>query len=214
MPGWLTTLSIVQSIMMVIPVVAFSINIGSTLKGRMHLARYSPTLRFMMFGGLMYFASSVQGSLEALRNVNQITHFTHFTVAHAHLGAYAFVTMVLFGAIYFMMPRVLNWEWPYPRLITLHFWLSVVGISIYFTGLSIGGWLQGLAMLDEARPFMDSVTVTLPYLKWRSVGGSLMVLAHIVFVGHFLAMALRFGPTRTGAALFLQNNKKELSYGQ
>jgi cytochrome c oxidase cbb3-type subunit 1 len=109
---------------------------------------------------------------------------------------------------------VLNWEWPYPRLITLHFWLSVVGISIYFIGLSIGGWLQGVAMLDAARPFMDSVTLTVPYLKWRSVGGSLMVLAHIVFVGHFLAMALRFGPTRTGAALFLQNNKKELSYGQ
>ena len=86
--------------------------------------------------------------------------------------------------------------------------------SIYFVGLSIGGWLQGVAMLDGARPFMDSVTLTLPYLKWRSVGGSLMVLAHIVFVGHFLAMALRFGPTRTGAALFLQNNKKELSYGQ
>lgn len=213
-PGWLTTLSIVQSVMMVIPVVAFSINMGGTLKGRMHLARYSPTLRFMMFGGLMYFASSLQGSLEALRSVNQVAHFTHFTVAHAHLGAYAFVTMVLFGAIYFMMPRVLNWEWPYRKLITLHFWLSAIGIAIYFIGLTIGGWLQGVAMLDAARPFMDSVTLTLPYLKWRTAGGSLMVLGHIVFVGHFLAMALRFGPTRTGAALFWQNNKRELAHGQ
>jgi cytochrome c oxidase cbb3-type subunit 1 len=190
---------------MIIPVVAFSINMAATMKGRMHLARYSPTLRFMMFGGAMYFASSVQGSLEALRSVNQITHFTHFTVAHAHLGAYAFVTMVLFGAIYFMMPRVLNWEWPYPKLITLHFWLASIGVTIYFVGLSIGGWLQGIAMLDPARPFMDSVAVTLPYLKWRSVGGSLMVLSHVVFVGHFLAMALRFGPHRAGAALFWQN---------
>jgi cytochrome c oxidase cbb3-type subunit 1 len=201
-PGWLITLSIVQSVMMVIPVIAFSINMGATLRGRMHLARYSPTLRFMMFGGLMYLASSLQGSLEALRSVNQITHFTHFTVAHAHLGAYAFVTMVLFGAIYFMMPRVLNWEWPYPKLITLHFWLAAVGAMIYFIGLTIGGWLQGVAMLDAARPFMASVEVTLPYLQWRSVGGSLMVLSHLVFVGHFLAMVLRFGPLRTGAALF------------
>lgn len=37
--------------------------------------------------------------------------------------------------------------------------------------LSWGGWLQGLAMLDAARPFMDSVTLTIPYLKWRSIGG-------------------------------------------
>ena len=217
-PGWLVTLSIVQSIMMVIPVIAFTINMAVTMKGRMHLARYSPTLRFMMFGGAMYFASSVQGSLEALRSVNQITHFTHFTVAHAHLGAYAFVTMVLFGAIYFMMPRVLNWEWPYPKLITLHFWLAAIGISVYFVGLTIGGWLQGVAMLDPARPFMESMALTLPYLKWRSVGGSLMVLSHLVFVGHFLAMALRFGPTRAGAALFWQNRllskELELAHGK
>jgi cytochrome c oxidase cbb3-type subunit 1 len=69
-------------------------------------------------------------------------------------------------------------------------------------------------MLDPAQPFMVSVTLTLPYLQWRSVGGALMVLAHLVFVGHFLAMALRFGPTRTGAALFSQNNQEELAHGQ
>ena len=203
-PGWLTTLSIVQSVMMVIPVIAFAVNMRGTLKGQMHLAKYSPTLRFMMFGGLMYFASSVQGSLESLRSINAVTHFTHFTVAHAHLGMYAFVTMVFFGAIYFMMPRVLNWEWPYPKLITLHFWLAVLGVGVYFVGLSIGGWLQGLAMLDASQSFEQSVTVTLPWLQSRSIGGILMSLGHIVFVGHFLMMALRFGPQRTGAALFWQ----------
>ena len=213
-PGWLTTLSIVQSLMMVIPVIAFSINMGGTLKGRMHLARYSPTLRFMMFGGLMYMASSLQGSLEAPRSVNQVTHFTHFTVAHAHLGAYGFVTMVLFGAIYFMMPRVLNWEWPYPKLITLQFWLAAIGILIYFIGLSIGGWLQGEAMLDAKRPFMDSVNLMAPYLVSRTVGGSLMLLSHVIFVGHFLAMALRFGPTRAGAALFWQQGQQEPAHGK
>ncbi|HEY9397421.1 MAG TPA: cbb3-type cytochrome c oxidase subunit I [Burkholderiales bacterium] len=204
-PGWLITLSIVQSVMMVIPVIAFTINQGGTLWGRMYLARYSPTLRFMMLGGLMYMASSLQGSLEALRSVNDVTHFTHFTVAHAHLGVYAFVSLVLFGSIYFMLPRVLSWEWPYPKLITLHFWLVTIGIAIYFVFLTIGGWLQGTAMLDATRPFLDSVRVTLPYLEGRSIGGALMTLGHIVFVGHFFAMALRFGPRRTGAALFWQS---------
>ena len=213
-PGWLTTLSIVQSMMMIIPVVAFTINMAGTMRGRMHLALHSPTLRFMMFGGFMYMLSSLQGSFEALRSINRVAHFTHFTVAHAHLGAYAFVTMVLFGAIYFMMPRVLNWEWPFPRLISLQFWLAAIGIGIYFVGLSIGGWLQGVAMLDASRPFMESVAVTLPYLQWRSVGGSLMVLSHVIFVGHFLAMVLRFGPLRTGAALFWQQNTPELSHGK
>src|SRR3546814_10759925 len=100
----------------------------------------------------------------------------------------AFVSMVLFGAIYFMMPRVLEWEWPYPWLIQLPFWLVGVGILIYVIGLSIGGWLQGLAMLDASRNFNESIMVTLPWLKSRSIGGALMTLGHLVFVGHFFAM--------------------------
>jgi cytochrome c oxidase cbb3-type subunit 1 len=41
-----------------------------------------------------------------------------------------------------------------------------------------------------------------------------MVLSHLVFVGHFMAMALRFGPTRTGAALFAPSRELEAAYGK
>jgi cytochrome c oxidase cbb3-type subunit I len=200
-PGWLITLSIVQSMMMLVPVIAFSVNLHQTLKGYFRTLLYSPTLRFVTLGGMMYTLSSVQGSFEALRNINAVTHFTHFTVAHAHLGLYAFVTMVFFGGIYFVMPRVMQREWPYPRLITLHFWLVAIGAGIYVLFLSIGGWLQGKAMLDATKPFMDSVSVTLPYLKARSLGGALMTLGHLVFATHFVLMALGLGPTRDRPAL-------------
>src|SRR5690606_12421179 len=96
----------------------------------------------------------------------------------------------------FVMPRITAREWPWPRLIALHFWLVAGGFALYFVSLSIGGWLQGLAMLDAARPFMDSVAATLPYLKGRSVGGALMVLGHLVFAAHFVALALGLGPQR------------------
>ncbi|MGB9989423.1 cbb3-type cytochrome c oxidase subunit I [Massilia sp. SM-13] len=200
-PGWLITLSIVQSVMMVVPVISFSINQHLTMRGYFSKLFYSPTLRFIVLGGMMYTLSSIQGSLEALRSVNVVAHFTHFTVAHAHLGLYGFFSMVMFGAVYFVMPRVMAWEWPYPSLIAAHFWLVVLGFSIYFIGLTIGGWLQGLYMLDAAKPFMESVRVTLPWLQSRSVGGAIMALGHVLFAGHFIAMALRHGPRRVGAAL-------------
>jgi len=200
-PEWMITLSIVQSMMMIIPVAAFTVNQYQTLQGRLAALRYSPTLRFVGVGGLMYTASSVQGSFEALRSMNAVTHFTHYTVGHAHLGLYGFVSFVFFGAIYFTMPRVTGREWPYPRLIAAHFWLALCGIAIYFTSLTVGGWLQGEAMLDAARPFMESVAVTLPYLKARSVGGALMVAGHVAFAVHFVAMALGFGPHRDRPAL-------------
>ena len=187
--------------MMLIPVFAVAVNQHMTVAGNFRALLYSPTLRFIVLGAVMYTAASVQGSLEALRSVNTVTHFTHYTVAHAHLGLYGFFTMVMFGSIYFIMPRVMNWEWPYPRLISLHFWLVSGGFAIYFIGLSIGGWFQGLAMLDEKTPFMQSVALTLPYLKARSIGGGLMTLGHLVFAAHFFAMGWKFGPKRLGATL-------------
>lgn len=210
-PSWLITISIVQSMMMVIPVFAVAVNQHMTVLGNFRALAYSPTLRFIVLGAMMYTAASVQGSLEALRAVNTITHFTHYTVAHAHLGLYGFFSMVMFGSIYFIMPRVMNWEWPYPKLISLHFWLVLVGFAIYFIWLSIGGWLQGLAMLDEKTPFMESVALTLPYLKARSIGGGLMTLGHLVFAVHFFAMGWKFGPRRLGAALLGTSLLKRLN---
>lgn len=189
-PEWLVTLSIVQSVMMVIPVLAFSINQHQTMKGHFRALLHSPTLRFVLLGAMMYTVASIQGSMQALRFINNTTHFTHFTVAHAHIGMYGFVAMVMFGAAYFMMPRVLDVEWPKPRLIALHFWLVVAGFAVYIITLSIGGWLQGLALLDPARPFMDSVTLTIPWLKGRSLGGFLMTLGHFVFAWHLVLMVL------------------------
>ncbi|AZG14565.1 cbb3-type cytochrome c oxidase subunit I [Cupriavidus pauculus] len=201
-PGWLITLSVVQSMMMLIPVIAFSINQHQTLRGNFRRLVDSPTLRFVTFGGMMYTLSSIQGSFEALRGVNRVAHFTHYTVAHAHLGLYAFVSFAFFGAIYFIVPRITGREWPYRWLIYSHFWLAVGGIGVYFVSLTIGGWLQGLAMLDAARPFMDSVLLTVPYLKARSLGGLMMLTSHLCFAANFVCVIVGLGPNRDRPALF------------
>jgi cytochrome c oxidase cbb3-type subunit 1 len=188
--------------MMIIPVVAFTVNQFQTLKGNLSALRYSPTLRFIGVGGLMYTAASIEGSFEALRSVNAVTHFTQFTIGHSHLGLYAFVTMVFFGSIYFIVPRITGRDWPSPFLIAAHFWLVTIGVAIYIVALSIGGWLQGMAMLDASRPFMDSVLVTIPYLKARSIGGAMMVLGHLVFIYHFARVILSQTAARNRPAMF------------
>ena len=178
---------------MIIPVVAFSLNQHLTLQGHFSALKHSHVLRFIFFGAVMYTITSLQGSMEALRSVNAVTHFTHFTVAHAHLGMYGFVSMVIFGGVYFALPRILDVRWPRPALISLHFWLVVAGFAVYIVTLSIGGILQGLILLDPARPFMDSVAVTLPWLQGRSIGGALMTLGHLVFAWHFVLITARSG---------------------
>jgi cytochrome c oxidase cbb3-type subunit 1 len=211
LPTWLVTVSVVASMMMLIPVITIGVNYHLTLKGHFGALRHSPTLRFVVVGAVVYTLTSAQGSFEALRSVNRVTHFTHFTVAHAHMGAYAFVSMVLFGAIYFLLPRLTGWEWPYPRLIRWHFWLATLGITVYVGAMTIGGLLQGFAMLDASRPFMDSVRVTLPYLMARTVGGTMMTLAHLIFAGHALLVLTRRGPQRQGAPWRPESQPQEVT---
>ncbi|MCB9689935.1 MAG: cbb3-type cytochrome c oxidase subunit I [Alphaproteobacteria bacterium] len=190
-PGWVVTLSIVTSVSMVIPVFAVAVNHHLTVLGRFRALRHSPVLRFIVLGAMLYTAASFQGSMESLRSVNTLTHFTHYTVAHAHLGAYGFASIVFFGAIYFLMPRVTGVEWPWRPLVDVHFALIAVGFFVYFTTLTIGGLLQGQAMLDASRPFTDSVSAAAPWLWGRTAGGLLMTLGHLVFAVHVGALALR-----------------------
>lgn len=189
-PTWVVTLSVVHSVMMFIPVIAVAVNQHVTVAQNLWAFNQSMALRFVWTGALMYTAASFQGSLEAVRAVNTITHFTHYTIGHAHLGAYAFVSVVLFGAFYYMMPHLTGKQWPWPKLVKLHYWLTVIGFAIYFVTLTVGGFFQGIELLDPGTAFADITRHIRPYLEGRSLGGGLMTLGHIVFATHFFALLL------------------------
>lgn len=200
-PVWLVTLSVVTSVMMIVPVVAVAINHHMTTVGHFRALRFSPTLAFVVTGAVMYTLVSLQGSLHSFRTLNAVMHFTHATVAHAHFGVYGFASFVMFGSFYFILPRLARWEWPYPWLIRAHFWLAVLGIVIYVVCLSVGGFLQARKLLDGNEPFMQSVVVTIPYLIARTVGGAMMTVSHFIFAFHVGALVLRHGPRRSEAPL-------------
>lgn len=208
-PVWLQTAGIVGSVMMVIPVVVTAINHHFTVVGHVSDVWRSPTLRFVVFGAISYTAVSLIGSLMALRDVNVITHFTHFTVGHAHHGVYAFFTMIMYGAVYFMLPRLIYREWPSAALIRVHFWCCALGIGMMVVTLSVGGWIQGLqlnAMDEGGSPlysFLEVMENTVPWLVGRSVSGMLLTLGHIAFAINVAIMLFQgrtdySGPTLLG----------------
>jgi cytochrome c oxidase cbb3-type subunit I len=191
MPAWLISVSVVASVMMVIPVVTVAINHHLTMVGHFGKLRDSPTLRFIVFGAMSYTAVSLQGSSMALRSLNEVTHFTHYSIGHAHLGLYAFFTMTLFGSMYFIVPRLALCEWPSARLIRIHFWATAVGIIAYFGVMSWGGVLQGLAMNNPDVPFLETVALTKPYLLARTLSGFLIAVGHVALMAHFFWILAR-----------------------
>lgn len=208
-PGWLASASTVGSMMMLIPVLAVAINHHMTMRGHFHRLRYSPALRFTVFGAIAYTLVSVQGSFEALKDFSEVAHFTHYTVAHAHLGVYGFVTMIMFGLFYYMVPRLTGREWASSTLIRIHFWSVAVGISIYFAGLSIGGWWQGRMLNNPNVPFANIVNYTLPYLFSRSIAGTLMTAGHLAFTVLFVMNVAGWGQQRAGGPTFFVEPKSD-----
>jgi cytochrome c oxidase cbb3-type subunit 1 len=202
LPAWLVTVGIVGSMMMFVPVATVAINHHFTVVGRFGVLATSPTLRFTVFGAMSYTLVSVQGSLTSLRMVNEVTHFTHYTIAHAHLGVYAFYTMVIFGAMYYILPRLVDQEWISSRLIRVHFWCSAVGLIIYWAGLTFGGVWQGVMMNDPDVPFLDIVGKMIPFLWSRSLAGVLMTVGHVAFGISVWHMLRRNGAWLVGPTLF------------
>lgn len=186
-PAWVISAGTVASVMMVIPVVVTAVNHHLTVVGLHKPGWASPTIRFVVFGAINYTVVSLFGSAMALRNVNEVTHFTHFTVGHAHHGVYAFFTMIMFGAVYYMMPRLLKREWPNAFLIKVHWWMCAMGILLMVCALQIGGWVQGLqmnALTTEGTPaysFIEVMNNTKPWLWARSISGLMLMVGHIAF---------------------------------
>lgn len=214
-PAWIVSVSVVASAMMIIPVVTVAINHHLTMKGSFHLLKTSPTLRFVVYGAMSYTLASLQGISMAFRISNEVTHFTHYTIGHAHVGMYMFFTMMMFGALYYIMPRLVGWEWPSARLISIHFWCTAIGGLIMVGALSLGGVEQGLKLVNiwlkeaptEANPtgtpysFMEILAGTIPWLWTRTVSGILILIGHIAFIINFALMLMHRGERRESPTL-------------
>ncbi len=194
LPWWLQTTAIVASVAMLVPVWGGSANFLLTMRGRPERLHRTPAM-FLLVGVLGYLLGSSQGTVEALRSLQQIWHFTNYTVGHSHLTMYGFVTFVLWGGIYALLPRATGRE-PDNLLLGIHFWLATVGIVVYVLALSIGGTVQGLDWL-QGKPFVQSVVDMASYWQWRAVGGSMMFLGHLVFAWNVWDMTCR-GSARSG----------------
>src|SRR5438067_6565668 len=194
-PAWMITVSIAAMILCIIPVATVGLNHHMTMRGYFSLMRYSPTLRFTVFGAMSYTAFSVLGVIISLRSFARYLQFSEVSVAYSHLGLYAFFSMIMFGAMYYIVPRLVGREWRFASLIKIHFWASVYGIGLMTLMLLAGGMVQGMNMDNPTLPFSESTQSVLPYLRGRSLSGILMTVAHFVFAYHFLLMLLGLGRT-------------------
>jgi len=194
-PAWMITASIAATILTIIPVATVGLNHHMTMQGYFPLLRYSPTLRFTVFGAISYTVFSAVGVLLCLRSVARYVNFTQASVAYYHMGLYAFVSMILFGSMYYIVPRLVGREWRYASLIKLHFWASAYGVGLMSLMLLAASVVEGSEHEDPTFIFTQVVQSILPYLRGRSLAGVLMTVSHFIFAFHFGLMLFGLGRT-------------------
>src|SRR3989440_8603617 len=196
-PAWMITASIAATILTIIPVATVGLNHHMTMKGYFPVMRYSPTLRFTVFGAMSYTVFSVVGILISLRSTARYLHFSQATVAYSQMGLYAFFTMIMFGSMYYIIPRLVGREWRYATLIKLHFWASAYGIGLLSLMFLAGGFVQGANEQNPTLPFIESASSVLPYLRGATLAALLLMVSHFIFAFHFGLMLFGLGRTST-----------------
>lgn len=202
-PAWVSSAGIVAGAMLLVPIAIISINIhGSFTEAA---PRKSTTLVFIRFASTVFTVAFVIGAVVAFRNFQEVIQFTHFNTAIWMLGVYAFFSMAVFGALYFLLPRVLVREWRSPALAKAHFWASAAGIVVLVASLMIAGWIQGVKLNDADVAFVDVTRATLPWLAAASLGWVILLVAHVTFAVNVISLVTSRTISEESGAILLSN---------
>lgn len=187
------TIAIMTGMMLIVPVWAVVANVFGTARGRWgeiaggagadHYAA-----KFLLLSALFYLLACFQGSTEALRRMQEITHFSDFVVSHSHGTIFGtFVTAVI-GGMYYVWPRVTGRRLWSARLASWHLWLTIAGSALMFLGLAAQGFIQG-SMLEYGANFVDTVKEMQPWWLTRTLAGATMDIGLLLMAFNFYRTA-------------------------
>lgn len=188
LPDWAQSLGTVFSVMLIAPSWGGMLNGLFTLRGAWDKVREDPILKFMVVAVTCYGMSTFEGPMLSLKNVNAISHFTDWTIAHVHVGALGWNGFLTFGVLYWIIPRIFNTQLYSKKLATNHFWIGTIGIVLYAVPMYWAGFEQSLmwkAFTQEGQlkfQFLETVTSIIPLYILRSVGGLLYLTGVFIMV--------------------------------
>jgi cytochrome c oxidase cbb3-type subunit I/II len=189
LPDWAQNLGVVFSIMLIAPSWGGMINGLLTLRGVWDKVRTDVVLKFFVVAITGYGMATFEGPMLSLKNVNAIAHYTDWIIAHVHVGALAWNGFLIFGMIYWLIPRMTKSKLYSDKLANFHFWIGTLGIILYSLPMYVAGFTQA-SMWKQFKPdgtlqygnFLETVTQIMPMYWMRAIGGSLYLVGMIVLI--------------------------------
>lgn len=187
LPEWIQTVGIAFSMFLIAPSWGSVINGYYTMRGNWDQMRTNYLAKFFIVGITFYGLQTIQGPTQGLRTLTAFFHFTDWVIGHNHMGTMGWVTMIISGSLYYMIPRISKTELHSIKLANLHFWLVLIGQLVYTVSMWMGGIQQG-AMWKATNPdgslaysFLEAVVALYPYWMIRFAGGFIFFTGILVF---------------------------------
>ncbi|MFZ4596274.1 MAG: cbb3-type cytochrome c oxidase subunit I [Verrucomicrobiaceae bacterium] len=196
LPAWMPTIGGMAALLLLVPAGIIALNHHLTTQGQHELIESSPTLRFVFVGSFSFLVmSGIQALLGNLWTGASL-QFTHAEYGYHLTAIYGFFSMTMFGAIYYITPRLAGCEWLSARLIRNHFWFSVYGIATLVVCMMVCGMAQGNSMSDPNnwdRSLAGAVRNSHGYLIGRALAWAFILWSNGWFFIHLVFMVLGLG---------------------
>ncbi|HMW13385.1 MAG TPA: cytochrome-c oxidase, cbb3-type subunit I [Saprospiraceae bacterium] len=195
LPQWAQSLGTAFSIMLILPSWGGMLNGLFTLRGAWDKVREDPILKFFVVGVTCYGMSTFEGPMLSLKNVNAISHYSDWTVAHVHIGALGWNGFLTFGMLYWLIPRLFKTELYSKKLASTHFWIGTLGIILYAIPMywaAFRSYFMFKAFTPEGQlqyQFIDIVQTTVPFYIMRAVGGTIFLAGTLLMVYNLIKTA-------------------------
>jgi cytochrome c oxidase cbb3-type subunit I len=173
--------AVVATIAVEIVVVTVIVNFFGTLHGRSDAFRGNLAIRWFYTGMVMYAITCFQCAFQVTLTFQKIIHFTDWVVAHAHMVMFGVFGFWIFGMFVELWPRVCGRAWVSPRLLTIHYWMTFIGLVLMIIDLTAAGLVQGYSWANLSH-WGDSVIASMPFWWTRTVAGILIVAGQGFFL--------------------------------
>lgn len=148
-PAWIPTMAVVGSSLLLFHYVVVGLNM------RIAIGAGGTAMNYIRFGLVAYLCNGLLEILTSFRGLALQVQFTLASAAMQQVALYGAISMILFGAIHYMVPRLTGRGWSSPALTAGHLVLVMVGIVGSVLALVAAGQTQGVLLMDPKVPYAE-----------------------------------------------------------
>jgi len=182
-PAWLPAASAIASMLLIVPLIAIAVIAVKTVCSAKVVCKGGPFC-YLKFGMAAFILSGLMLVVEACPQCSRVLELTWFGQAQTQLQILGFFAIVICGAIYEILPRVMGFELPFPKFVRLQHWCFMLGTLLLAGSLAVAGVEQGLKFY--------SPDAALPALRISTLGWTFFLLGSLLLAANIFVITFRW----------------------